>query len=89
MRPEDPPDLNAAPMRKVIYLGEIGYTGHDSTTGERFRVGPGVTIVVSTEKAEQLLRDFPGQWKDRGKFTLRPVRRAANVTYPVNVSHTT
>lgn len=76
-------------MRKVHYIGSVGYHGMDYETRERIHALPGETIVVSDGKARQLLEDFPAEWKDRGPFTLRPAARAPNVTYPRSPKETT
>ncbi len=47
---------------RLIYCGSGIYRGYDPGTGRRMEVAPGRAVEVSEEKAEQLMRDFPGMW---------------------------
>lgn len=53
-------------MSELIKLKHIGngYSGFDPGTNQPITVAPGEIVEVSDAKAEQLLADFPEEWKE-------------------------
>lgn len=49
---------------KLEFLKEVGvYRGNDPATKKSVTARKGVVVEVSDEKAAQLLKDFPKDWK--------------------------
>lgn len=53
-------------LRHLQCIGRSGYTGIDHVTGEVIKAKYLQLIVVSPQKAAQLVADFPNDWTDLG-----------------------
>lgn len=57
---------------RLKYQGPGTYKSTDHVTGATIAVTAGVEILLSVEKARQVLRDFPTQWERLDAVALAP-----------------